>query len=138
MKKFLIGLVCGVFLFTSTGCFGNKTKTDTNEEQNEETQEDSNSSVTFDDQVIGDLTFEHFAIVKDSDNISIVYFDITNNTESSVDVGNIRFTLYTSGIEVTSLVESINKTLKPGETTSVIENYDVDLSNIESVEYTIE
>ena len=135
MKKFLMGLMCIGLLFTLTGCFDSNTKNSSKETVE---QEEDNNAVTFDDQVIGDLTFEHFAIVQDSDNISIVYFDITNNTENSIDVGNIKFTLYTSGVEVTSLTENINKTLQPGESTSVVENYDVDLSNIDSVEYTVQ
>ena len=138
MKKLLMSFVCLLMIFILVGC-GNKTNTtDKKNNTNTTTETDTNESVALDSQVVNGLTFEHFAITKDSSDISIVYFDITNKTKESIDVNSVTFTLYDDGIEVVSLKENINETIEPGDSKSIMENFDISMPNIDEVKYIVE
>ena len=133
MKKFIISLLCITTIFTLTGCGKSNTK-----EDNKISKKENTENVFLKDQKVNDLTFEHFAIVKDNAEVSVLYFDITNNTEKSIDVKTVKFTLYTEGAEILSITEDINETIAPGESKAVTENFDVDLKNVDKVEYVVE
>ena len=133
MKKFLTGLLCLTVIFTLTGCGKNNTKKETIKKDKEKAE-----NVYVEDQQINNLTFEHFAIVKDSNDISILYFDITNNTESSIYVGKVKFTLYIEGAEALTMSETVNEEITPGASKTITENFDSDLTRVDKVEYTVE
>ena len=133
MKKFLTGLLCLTVIFTLTGCGKNNTKKETIKKDKEKAE-----NVYVEDQQINNLTFEHFTIVKDSNDISILYFDITNNTESSIYVGKVTFTLYIEGAEALTMSETVNEEITPGASKTITENFDSDLTRVDKVEYTVE
>ncbi len=133
MKKFLTSLLCLTVIFTLTGCGKNTTKKESTKKDVEKEE-----NVYVEDQEINNLTFEHFTIVKDSEDISILYFDVTNNTESAINVGTVKFTLYAEGAEVLTMSEAINEEIAPGDSRAVTENFDVDLTKVDKVEYTVE
>lgn len=143
MKKLLLIMLSLMTAFSLTGCGCTKGKNNngTNNGKNGkavETENDNNGSVTFADQTVKGLTFEHFAITKDSAEVSVLFFDITNNTEKDIYVGKVKYTLYDDGTEILSLTEPINATIKAGQSKSVIENYDVDLTRVDEVKYAVE
>ena len=140
MKKLLVSFICLTILFSLTGCGNNTQKKDNDSGTNKTDQPETstNGAITLESQVVGGLTFEHFAITKDSNDISILYFDISNKTDNSIDVGNVTFTLYDDGYEILSLKENINETIEPGQSKPVIGNFDIDMSNVDEVKYTVE
>ena len=138
MKKFLIGLICLMTVFTLTGCGKDTKKEETTTNDNTTTEETQNPSVALEDQEINGLTFENFGITKDSDDISIVYFEVSNYTEEPKTVNKITFTLYTQGVEIVTLSEDINGEIDTYETKIFTENFDADLSKVDEVKYTVE
>ena len=140
MKKLLMSLVCLLMVFTLVGCGTNNSNKKGNEKiaTETDTETETNESVTLEPQVVNDLTFEHFAITKDSDDISIVYFDITNKTNKDIDVKSVTFTLYDNDDELLSLKVDINETIEAGATKTVTENFDISMPNVDGVKYTVE
>ena len=116
MKKFLTSLLCLTVIFTLTGCGKNTTKKESTKKDVEKEE-----NVYVEDQEINNLTFEHFTIVKDSEDISILYFDVTNNTESAINVGTVKFTLYAEGAEVLTMSEAFDYILRKLESFDLTE-----------------
>lgn len=131
MKKILMSLLCLMMVVTLTAC--GKKNTDNKQTTKEE---DTLATTAFDDQTVEDLTFENFAIVPDGDN-QVVFFTITNNTNSDIFVKTFTFTLYSKKATVLSLPEYINKTIAAGESIDVTETFDINLSNVDEVKYEV-
>ena len=131
MKKIVV-LLISVILLTS-GCESKKNNSKVDNKKNEQS-----SNITLDDQIVNDLSFENFAITKDSSNLYVIYFNITNKTDKSVELKNLDVKLYSEGATVLTLPIDINKTLEKDETIDVAENIDVKLKDIDKVEYVVE
>ena len=141
MRKLFLSLLCLCMMITLVGCGKNTSKNNSNNKKNNDIQQtdtEVNEAVALDSQVVNGLTFDHFAITKDSNNLSVVYFDITNKTDSSINVGSVTFILYEKGSEVLKLKERINTTLEPGQSKSVVENFDISMPNVDEVKYIVE
>ena len=131
MRKIVV-LLISVILLTS-GCESKKNNSKVDNKKNEQS-----SNITLDDQIVNDLSFENFAITKDSSNLYVIYFNITNKTDKSVELKNLDVKLYSEGATVLTLPIDINKTLEKDETIDVAENIDVKLKDIDKVEYVVE
>ena len=131
MKKILVLLV-GVILL-ATGCQSKKDNSKVDNKKNEQS-----SNITLDNQTVNDLSFENFAITKDSSNLYVIYFNITNKTDKSVELKKVNVKLYSEGATVLTLPLDINKTLEKDESIDVAENIDVELKDIDKVEYIVE
>lgn len=138
MKKLLICLLCFVTLLSFTGCFKKTSKK--NNSKNPDSQEEisTKQAVILDDQTVGNVTFEGFNITTNDENDTYIDFDVTNNTETAIDVNRVKFTLYVKGEVLATVVEPINKTLEPGESYRVLELSDVKLSNVDEVKYELQ
>ena len=131
MKKYLISALCLLTLFT-VGCAKKDTKKPNNNKKEEVKQ-----NVVLDKQVVNNLTFDHFAITKDANKLSVIFFDITNETTSSIYVKDVNVTLYSDGFEVTHFTEKVGKSIEANETIDVIKNVDVELTGIDEVKYIV-
>jgi uncharacterized protein YcfL len=130
MKR-LLGLTLAIFLtITLTGC---SSKKNVEEETTEE-----NQAVILENQTVNELTFENFNIATDSDNITHIYFEITNNTENNISVNKVTITLYSNDEQVLSLPILVSKTFEYNDTLTIQKQLDVELSNVDRVEYTVE
>ncbi|MBR1717729.1 MAG: hypothetical protein IJ715_00500 [Bacilli bacterium] len=138
MKKIVTILVSLFLLFSLTGC-GKDTKT--NKTNNNKKNEQS-SNIFLQDKVVntvvGDLSFENFAITKDSTNNYVIFFNIANRGDKSINVKKVKVILYSEGVTVLSLDVDVNKTLTTDEEFDVSENIDVELKDIDQVEYVVE
>ncbi|MBP3765569.1 MAG: hypothetical protein J6G98_00115 [Bacilli bacterium] len=136
MKKVTIILTSLVLLFTLTGC--GKKSDDTKNTKNNNTKNEQSTNVTFEKQTIGDVTFDSFAVTKDSNGVQVIFFSIVNETDKEVEVKTVNIKLLSGGATVLTLKEEINSTLNPGDTIDISENIDVALDNVDKVEYTLE
>ena len=137
MKKITIILTSLVLLFTLTGC-GKKSDDTKNAQKNNNTKNEQSTNVTFEKQTIGDVTFDSFAVTKDSNGVQVIFFSIVNETDKEVEVKTVNIKLLSGGATVLTLKEEINSTLNPGDTIDISENIDVALDNVDKVEYTLE
>ncbi len=137
MKKITIILTSLVLLFTLTGC-GKKSDDTKNVQKNNNTKNEQSTNVTFEKQTIGDVTFDSFAVTKDSNGVQVIFFSIVNETDKEVEVKTVNIKLLSGGATVLTLKEEINSTLNPGDTIDISENIDVALDNVDKVEYTLE
>lgn len=132
MKKILMSLLCLMMVVTLTACG----KKNTDNKQTTKEEEDTLATTSFDDQTVEDLIFENFTIVPDGDN-QVVFFTITNNTNSDIYVKTVNLTLYSEKATVLSMPEYINKVIASGESIDITETYEVNLSNVDEVKYEV-
>ena len=137
-KKKLKRTIAGVLAALSlTGC-GKKSDDTKNAQKNNNTKNEQSTNVTFEKQTIGDVTFDSFAVTKDSNGVQVIFFSIVNETDKEVEVKTVNIKLLSGGATVLTLKEEINSTLNPGDTIDISENIDVALDNVDKVEYTLE
>lgn len=129
MKKLLI---LGVVMLLLTGCNQNE-EPSKNNEQNQE-----NKTIILADQIINDLTMEDFNISTDEDNITYIYFDVVNNTENVINVNKVTYTLYEDNNKIFSTTKNIDGPIQPGDLKTVVTSIDINLSNVNRVEYVVE
>lgn len=127
MKKIIFGLI---IMLTLTGC-GEK-------EVTEKPVDKDNQAIVIEDQIINELSFESFNITKDSDNVTHIYFEIVNNTENNIEINKVTYKLYEKEIEKLLLESNVSGPIQPGDSRVINVKLDIDLSNIDKVEYVVE
>lgn len=131
MKKIIVILMSLGLLFTASAC---TKKTDI--QKNEKKKEEQTSNVYIENQTVDNISFENFAITKDTvSNNYILYFNVKNKTTNPINVGKVTVTLYSEETALFSLDVDVDKTLVKDESADVIEYLDTIPSGIDKVEY---
>lgn len=125
MKKIL--LICIPLLVLLAGCNKAPVKEEKNPQDN-----------VIEDQTIGNLSFESFNMVTDENNITHIYFEIMNNGTTTIDISKVKFTLYQDDTEIVTLSKNISSSIEAGNFEIVRTQVDVDLDNVNRVEYSID
>lgn len=129
-KYFIVGSILILFLATGCGC--------SKKNSEEEKKEEKKQSVILDDQIVNDLSFESFAIVTDSDNVTHIYFEVINNTENAISFNSLSITLYEGKNKVLSMPVAGYNLIEAGESIEIRQNLDLELYDVDKVEYTVE
>ncbi len=133
MKKILFLMCCIPFFISLIGC---ESKKDTTKDENKVDQKDQ--AVIIEDQTIGDLSFESFNIVTDENNVTHIYFEVINNGATPSNISKVTFTLYNKKAEVLTLTKNVDSPIESGDFRTIETQVDVDLSNVDSVVYSVE
>lgn len=133
MKKILFLMCCIPFFISLIGC---ESKKDTTKDENKVDQKDQ--AVIIENQTIGDLSFESFNIVTDENNVTHIYFEVINNGATPSNISKVTFTLYNKKAEVLTLTKNVDSPIESCDFRTIETQVDVDLSNVDSVVYSVE
>lgn len=133
MKKLLLCLLCVVTLMPLTGCNTKKAK-----EEEETKTEQKDQAVIIEDQQIDSLSFESFNVVLDDNNVSHIYFEVINNGTETNNASKVTFVLYKDDVELLTISKSLNGPIEANDMRTIEVAVDIDLSEANKVEYTVE
>lgn len=130
MKKILLSLLCITTLISLTGC--------NSEKKEEETSKGEVQAGFIEDQQIDNLSFESFNVVLDDNNISHIYFEVINNGTEANNASKVTFKLYKDSTNLLTLTKSLNGPIEANDLRIIESSVDIDLSDVNKVEYIVE